>query len=180
MARYKEYCDVQSMMLPVRLADQLQPGTFEYTVSHLVDQEIDLSSFAARYSNDFTGAAAYDPAILLKVVLFAYSRGIIGSRRIARACEENVVFMALSGDSRPHFTTIAHFITTMDELIGRVFTDVLSVCYAEGLIGRKMFAVDGCKISSNCAKEWSGTKAELRKKATKIQESIRNLLRFLS
>jgi transposase len=176
MARYKERCDDQSLMVPIRFVDQLQPGTFEYTVSHLVDKEIDLSGFAARYNNDLSGAPAYDPRILLKVVLFAYSRGIIGSRRIARACEENVVFMALSGDSRPHFTTIAHFITTMDDLIGAVFTEVLSICYVEGLIGGKMFAVDGCKISSNCSKEWSGTKAQLRKKAAKIQESIDRLL----
>ena len=177
MARYKKYNKEQSLMVPVRLGDQLQPGTFEYTVSHLVDREIDLSGFAARYKNDLIGAPAYDPRILLKVVLFAYSRGILGSRRIAQACEENVVFMALGGDSRPHFTTIAHFITTMDDLIGAVFTDVLSICYTEGLIGGKMFAVDGCKISSNCSKEWSGTKAQLRKKAAKIQESIRKLLR---
>ena len=177
MARYRRRCDEQAVMLPVRLADQLQPGTFEHTVSHLVDHEIDVSVFDCRYRNDERGAPAYDPAVLLKVVLFAYSRGIIGSRRIAQACEENVVFMALSGDSRPHFTTIAEFISTMGEQIGDVFTDVLSVCYAAGLIGKRMFAVDGCKISSNCAKEWSGTRAELRKKAEKIEESIRALLR---
>ncbi len=139
-------------MLPVHLADQLQPGTFEHTIDYLVDNEIDLSAFDSRYDNDETGAPAYDPAILLKVVLFAYSRGITSSRRIARACEENVVFMALSADSRPHFTTIAEFVSSMSERVENVFTDVLSVCYTVGLIGKKMFAVDGCKISSNCAK----------------------------
>ncbi|HUW31931.1 MAG TPA: transposase, partial [Planctomycetota bacterium] len=141
-----------------------------------MDNEIDLSGFDARYGNDETGAPAYDPAVLLKVVLFAYSRGITSSRRIAQACEENVVFMALSADSRPHFTTIAEFITQMSNQITSVFTDVLSVCYTEGLIGKKMFAIDGCKISSNCSKEWSGSKAELRKKAEKIEESVKVLL----
>ena len=176
MARYREYSYEQSLMVPIRLADQVQPGTFEYTVNHLVDSEIDLSVFEGRYCNDETGAPAYDPAILLKIVLFAYSRGITSSRRMAVACEENVVFMALSADTRPHFTTIAEFISTMSDEIESVFTDVLSVCYAEGLIGKKMFAVDGCKISSNCSKEWSGTKAELRKKAVKIEGSVRELL----
>ena len=57
--------------------------------------------------------------------------------------------------------TIADFISTMGDLAVKVFTDVLIVCYAEGLIDRKMFAVDGCKISANCSKEWSGTKGEL-------------------
>jgi len=176
MPRYREYSYEQSLMLPVRLADQLQPGSFEYTVNYLVDNEIDLSVFESRYQNDETGAPAYDPAVLLKIVLFAYSRGITSSRRIARACEENVVFIALSADTRPHFTTIAEFISQMSDQISGVFTDVLSVCYAEGLIGKRMFAVDGCKISSNCSKEWSGTKAELRKKAVKIEKSVRQLV----
>ena len=80
MARYREYCYEQSLMVPIRLADQVQPGTFEYTVNYLVDNEIDLSVFEERYRNDETGAPAYDPAILLKVILFAYSRGITASR----------------------------------------------------------------------------------------------------
>jgi hypothetical protein len=67
----------------------------------------------------------------LKVILFAYSRGIISSRRIAQACEENVVFMALSADTRPHFTTIAEFISSMSEEITSVFRDILTVCFAE-------------------------------------------------
>ena len=58
-----------------------------------MDNEIDLSVFDSRYDNDEVGAPAYDPAVLLKVVLFAYSRGITSSRQIARACEENVVYM---------------------------------------------------------------------------------------
>ena len=176
MARYRDRSREQSYMLPVHLQEQLQPGTFEHTIDYLVDNEINLSVFDSRYDNDEVGAPAYDPAVLLKVVLFAYSRAITSSRQIARACEENVVFLALSADSRPHFTTIAEFISSMSTQIQGVFTDVLSVCYTEGLIGKKMFAVDGCKISSNCAKEWSGTRTELRKKAEKIEESVKMLL----
>ena len=176
MARYRDRSREQAFMLPVHLADQLQPGTFEHTIDYLVDNEIDLSVFEVRYDNDETGAPAYDPAVLLKVVLFAYSRGITSSRQIARACEENVVFMALSADSRPHFTTMAEFISSMSDQVESIFTDVLTVCYTEGMIGKTMFAVDGCKISSNCAKEWSGTKAELRKKAEKIEQSVKMLL----
>jgi len=62
-------------MLPVHLVDQLLPGTFEHSVDYLVDNEIDLGVFERRYDNDETGAPAYDPAVLLKVVLFAYSPG---------------------------------------------------------------------------------------------------------
>jgi transposase len=177
MAKYREYSYEQEMLLPVSLRRQIQPGTFEYTVNYVVDHEVDLRVFESRYRNDDTGAPAIDPAILLKVILLAYSRGIISSRRIAQACEENVLFMALAADIRPHFTTIAEFISSMGEQITSVFTDILAVCYSEGLIGKRMFAVDGCKISSNCAKEWSGTKKELLKKAQKIEESVRYLVK---
>mgnify|MGYP006289926631 CR=1 FL=1 len=113
MARFREYSQEQVMMLPVSLRRQLQPGSFEYAINQLVDHCLDRSVFEERYLNDETGAPAIDPAILLKIVLFAYSRGILSSRGIARACEENVVFIALSADTRPHFTTIAHFISSM-------------------------------------------------------------------
>ncbi len=96
MARYKDYSYDQGKFIPVNFHDQIQPGTFEYTVNYIVDNEIDLTIYEPRYINDETGAPAYDPAILLKIILFAYSRGIISSRKIARCCEENVLFMALS------------------------------------------------------------------------------------
>jgi transposase len=61
--------------------------------------------------NDLRGSTAYPPSMLLKVVLFAYSQGIVSSRIIERACRDHVTFMALSGDSAPHFTTIADFVS---------------------------------------------------------------------
>jgi len=176
MARYRPYVPEQDRFLPVSLSRQIQPGTFEYTLHHLIDTSVDLKVFECNYHNEENGARAIDPAILLKVVLLAYSRGILSSRRIAACCAENVLFMALSADTRPHFTTIAQFVSSMADQIMSVFRDVLTVCWTEGLIGKQMFAVDGCKIPSNCAKEWSGTRAELCKKAEKIEESVRALL----
>ena len=176
MAHYRDYSQEQARLLPISLQQQIQPGTIEHTINYLVDHEVDLHIFESQYHNDSTGAAAIHPAILLKVILFAYSRGITSSRRIAQCCEENALFMALAADTRPHFTTIAGFVASMSESITSVFRDILTVCYTEGLIGRSMFAVDGCKIASNCAKEWSGTKKELKKKAEKIEASVRLLL----
>ena len=79
MARYK-HIDTSPRFLAVDLERQLLPGTFEHAMNYLIDHEIDLSGFDARYKNDLTGASAYPPAMLLKVVLFAYSRGIVSSR----------------------------------------------------------------------------------------------------
>lgn len=176
MPKFKAYSTSQGIFTPIHLSHQIQPGTFEYTLHHIIDNLPDLSELENRYNNDETGAPAYDPRILLKIVLLGYSRGIISSRKIAQACVDNMVFRALSADTRPHFTTIANFISTMDKATIQIFRDVLVLCDERGLIGKEMFAVDGCKISSNASKEWSGTKAELTRKAEKMEKAIENLV----
>jgi transposase len=176
MARYKPYSYAQGKFISVYFEKQILPGTFEYSLNHIIDNELDLSIFDERYRNEETGATAYDPKILLKIILFAYSRGIVSSRRIAQACEENIIFMALSCDTKPHFTTIADFISTMDKEIIRFFREVLLVCDDLGLIGKEMFAIDGCKLPSNASKEWSGTRADFEKKAAKMERAIENIL----
>jgi len=109
MARYK-HVDTQPTFRPVELAAQLLPGTFEHALHHLLEHALDLTPFAARYRNDATGAPAYPPGMLLRGVRFACARGIVNSRAIARPGEEHVTFIALSGKSRLHFTTIAHVV----------------------------------------------------------------------
>ena len=136
MARYK-HIDTNPKFLPVDLARQLLPGTFEHAVHHLLEHTIDLSRFDARFRNDTNGAAAYPPAMLLKVVLVAYAHGIVGSRGIAAACRDHVMFIALCGDRAPHFTTIAHFVSTLGDDIAHVFAAVVAICDRQGLISRR-------------------------------------------
>jgi len=69
-------------LLPVSLEEQLMPGTLEFAIHALVETRMDMSIFDEKYKNDAVGRAAYDPKVLLKVVLFAYSRGIVSSRKI--------------------------------------------------------------------------------------------------
>jgi transposase len=177
VARYKHYDYSQGKFIPIQFDKQIVEGSFEHTLHYLIDNELDLSIFECRYENDKTGASAYDPAILLKIVLYAYSRGITSSRKIAQACEENIIFMALSADTRPHFTTIADFISSTDQEIMKIFLQVLFTCDEMGLIGKEMFAVDGCKMPSNASKEWSGTKEELLKKKEKMEKVLRHIIK---
>jgi transposase len=176
MPNYKPNSTSQGIFAPVHLSHQIQPCTFEYTLNHLVENVLDLSILDSRFKNDETGAPAYAPKILLKIVLFAYSRGIMTSRKIARACVENMVFVALSANSKPHYTTIANFISSIDNATLILFRNILLVCDENGLIGKEMFAVDGCKISSNASKEWSGTISELKKKAEKMEKAVELLV----
>ena len=176
MAKYKRYSYAQALLIPVNFQQQILPGSFEYALNHIVDNELDLSVFAPRYKNDSTGAPAYDPAIMLKIILYAYSRGITSSRRIEQLCDQNVVFIALSANTHPHFTTIADFIASMQDQIVPVFRDVLLYCQELGLIDKTMFAIDGCKLSSNASKEWSGTRQDYAKKIEKLEKTIKYIL----
>jgi len=176
MARYKPYDVNQVTLIPVSFPDQILPGSFEYALNEIVDKHIDLRPFETRYQNDETGCLAYDPAILLKIVLFGYYKGLISSRRLAEACERNVQFKALTADAQPHFTTIADFVATMHQEIAGVFRDILIYADGLGLIGKDTFAIDGCKLSSNASKEWSGTHDELKNKQQKYEAAAKKIV----
>ncbi len=176
MAKYKHYDYSQGKFIPISFDKQILPGTFEHTLHYIIDNEIDLSVFDLRYQNDEMGAPAYDPRVLLKIILYAYSKGITSSRKIAECCNENVIFMALSADTRPHFTTIADFISSQDQETVKLFLEVLLICDEMGLIGKEMFAVDGCKLPSNASKEWSGTKKDLQHKKEKMEKAINQII----
>ena len=176
MAKYKRYDYSQSMLIPVFFEEQLMPGTLEFAIHTLVETRMDMSIFDDNYANDETGRRAYDPKILLKVVLFAYSRGLISSRKIERACRENVTFMALSGNQRPDHSTIAAFVSCMKAEILPLFRDILLVCEQENLLGGTFFALDGLKLPGNASKRWSGTLSDISKKKDKIEQKVKRLL----
>jgi transposase len=175
MARYKAI-DTSPRFLAVDLEKQLLPGSFEHAVHHLLDHEFDLSLFDTRYRNDLSGACAYPPGMLLKVILCAYAQGVVSSRGIERLCREHVTFIALSGDSAPHFTTLAAFVSSLDEEVAQLFAQVLYLCDRQGLIGREMFAIDGVKLPSNASKAKSGTRADFAHQADKLEAAAKKML----
>jgi len=176
MAKFKPLNENQLIMLPISLQEQLVPGTLEHTISQVVENHIDLSVFDARYNNDETGASAIHPKILLKVILLAYARGMISSRQIERACQENIIFIALSYGYPPDHSTIAHFISSMQTEIQTLFSNVLLVCEELGLLDGTHFSLDGVKLSANVSKEWSGTIDELKHKRDKLQEKLQRVM----
>ncbi|WP_230969197.1 transposase [Nitrogeniibacter aestuarii] len=175
MAHFKTP-DYGLKMIPVDFSQQVLPGSIEFALCHLVDHELDLSGLRSGYRNDAGGASAFDPAVLLKIVLLGYSRGLVSSRAIASACVSNVLFMAVSGDSCPHFTTIAAFVSGLGEEVGRCFTQVLLVCDRQGLIGRELFAIDGVKLPSNASKAKSGKRSDFEREAAKMEAAVRQMM----
>jgi len=114
---------------------------------------------SVKRQGDGDGATAHAPAMLLRAVLLGYSQGLVSSRSIERACRDNVLFVAVTGDSKPHFTNIAAFVSRSRDAIATVFAQVLAILGKEGLSGREMFAIDGVKLPSNASKHRSGTRA---------------------
>jgi transposase len=176
MAKYKPCNENQLVMLPISLQDQLVEGTLEHTLNRLVENHIDLSVFDARYKNDEIGAAAIHPKILLKVILLAYARGMISSRQIERACLQNIIFIALSYGHAPDHSSIAAFISSMQNEIASIFSNILFVCDELGLLDGTHFSLDGVKLSANVSKEWSGTLEELKHKRDKLHEKLERVI----
>lgn len=177
MARFKPYDYSQGLIVPVNLEEQIEPGTFAYALHHLIEARYDDSFLAEEFSNDETGRPAYPPKLLLKAILFAYSQGILSSRKIERACKYNIRFMALLCGEGPDHSTIAEFIKKLGKHVERVFVDVLTVCHEEGLLEGTHFAVDGLKLPTDAAKEWSGTFDTLKRKRDKFRKKAAALMK---
>jgi transposase len=173
LARYQYDDDAQTVMVPVSLEQQLTPGTLELAIPIRVQRCLETSIFAGRYKNDDTGCPAYAPKVLLKVVLLAYARGLISSRKIEQACRENVTFMALACGMVPDHRTIAAFVSSLQEAIVSLCRDILLVCPEQGVLGGPHCALDGLKLSSHAAQEWGGTVADLRQKKAKWAEKVK-------
>lgn len=177
MARFKPYDYSQGLMVPVNLEEQIEPGTFLFALHHLIEARYDDTFLAEEFANDETGRPAYPPKLLLKAILFAYSQGILSSRKIERACKHNIRFMALLCGEGPDHSTIAEFIKKLGNHIEQVFVDVLTVCHEEGLLEGTHFAVDGLKLPTDAAKEWSGTFDTLKRKRDKFRKKAAALMK---
>jgi len=177
MPRFKSFNYSQMTMVPISLEKQIVEGTLEHTIHYMVERKMNTALFEDRFKNDDTGSPAYHPKVLLKVILLGYSRGLVSSREIEKACRENVVFMALAGEQHPDHSTIAQFVTSMKREIIQLFRDILMVCEEMQLLGGTHFSLDGLRLSSNASKEWSGTFKELRKKKAKLEKKLKEVVR---
>jgi transposase len=177
MARFKPYDYSQGLIVPVNLEEQIEPGTFEFALHHLIEARYDDSFLAEEFFNDATGRPAYPPKLMLKAILFAYSQGMLSSRKIERACKHNIRFMALLCGEGPDHSTIAEFIKKLGSHIEQVFVDVLTICHEEGLLEGTHFALDGLKLPTDAAKECSGTFDTLKRKRDKFRGKAAALMK---
>ncbi|TVZ39058.1 IS4 family transposase [Alteromonadaceae bacterium 2753L.S.0a.02] len=166
----------QSVFLDVNFLDVLGENTFEFCLYTLVTHTLSLEQFDRCYRNTSVGRKAYPPALLLRVIFYAYYRGMTSSRSIERACKTDLTFMALASGRAPHFTTIADFVSSHDEAMKSLFHKVLMICCKSGLVGKEHFAIDGCKLPSDASKQWSGKHADLKRKSQKLRKSAQEII----
>jgi len=176
MASFKQDNIRQQTLLNVDFLEVLGTNTYEFSLYQLLERKELLSAFIAQYKNHHSGRKAYHPALLLRIIFYAYYRGITSSRVIESLCRTDLKFIALAGGETPHFTTIANFVSAYPEAIADVFQKVLLVCDESGVIGKEHFAIDGCKLPSDASKRWSGTHKDLKKKAEKMRRSAQKII----
>src|SRR5918994_259978 len=145
-------CDrEQSFLMPPDVREWLPEGHLAWFVIDAV-AEMDLDAFYAAYRVDGRSRPAYDPAMMVALLLYAYARGIRSSRVIERACEEDVAFRVLAAQRRPDHATIARFVERHRDAIAGLFGEVLSLCAKQGLASVGVIAVDGTKLAGNASR----------------------------
>ncbi len=140
----------QVWLLPPSVHDFVPPGHPAHLVRDLVRAELDLSAILEPYERE--DRPPYHPAMMVALLLDAYTQGVYASRRIAKACEERLDVMAVTAIQRPDFRTISDFRKRHLEALAGLFVPVLRLCRAAGLIKLGHVALDGTKLAANASK----------------------------
>ena len=152
MAKTFKSWDVdQLVLLPPSVHELVPAGHLAHFVRDMVRDSLDLSAILKTYTED-RGFPPYDPTMMVALLLYAYSQGLYASRRIAKACEERVDFMAVTARQSPDFRTISDFRKRHLPALGGLFTQVLQLCQKAGLVSLGHVALDGTKIRANASK----------------------------
>jgi transposase len=150
----------QLLLMPPSVADWLPEGHLAWFVLDVVD-ELDLSTFLAGYRPDGRGGAAYHPAMMVALLVYAYSIGERSSRSIERRCTEDVAFRVVAANHQPDHATIARFRATHTEALAGLFGQALALCSRAGVLRPGLVAIDGTKLNANASKEANRTAAQL-------------------
>ena len=152
MAKVFRSWDVdQGWLLPPSVLEFVPPGHLAHFVRDTVREALDLSAILDSYTEE-RGFPPYHPGMMVALLLYGYSRGLYSSRQLARACEERVDVMAVTGLNRPDFRTIADFRKRHLAALADLFVQVLRLCRAAGLVQFGHVAVDGTKLKANASR----------------------------
>jgi transposase len=144
-----------------------------HLINDLVDQ-LDLRALEARYGN--LGQPAYHPRLMLKVILYGFTVGVFSSRKLQRACQENLAFKYLAGMETPVFRTFIEFRQRHRDDMKEVFVQTVKLACALGLARLGAVALDGCKVEANTSKHKAMSYGHMLKEEKRLKAEIEKLL----
>ena len=146
-------CDrEQAFLLPPSLRDWLAEDHLAWFVIDSVGR-MDLAAFYAAYRADGHGRAAYEPSVMVALVLYAYATNERSSRGIERRCRQDIAYRVITGNQTPDHATVARFIRRHQQSLNELFGAVLRLCARAGLVDSGIVAVDGTKLTANASSD---------------------------
>ena len=165
----------QAWLLPPSVHHFVPPGHLAHFVRDTVREGLDLSAITGVYKAA-QGQPPYHPGMLVALLLYGYSRGIYSSRQLARACEERVDVMAVTGLNRPDFRTISDFRKRHLAAISTLFVQVLRLCQVAGLVKLGHVAVDGTKLRANASRHKAMSYQHMVRQEPKLAAEVKSWL----
>lgn len=162
----------QEWLLPPSVHDFVPAGHPAHLVRELVRTELDLTAILAEYEREERGQPPYHPAMMVALLLYAYTQGVYPSRQIAKACEERLDVMAVTGMQRPDFRTISDFRRRHLEALAGLFTQVLGLCRQAGLVKLGHVALDGTKLKANASKHKAMSYRRMRRAEAELAAEV--------
>src|SRR5665647_2018784 len=166
----------QALLLPPSLHDWLPEGHLARFIADVIEQ-LDLGAVYQSYAGDGRGLAAYQPAMMVRVLLYGYCLGVVSSRKIERATYEDVAFRYLSADAHPDHDTIAAFRKRHLEALAGLFVQALRLCEKAGLVKLGHVAIDGTKIKANASKHKAMSYERMGETEQRLRQEVEELLR---
>jgi len=174
--RFRPYSPDQQLLLPPDLRDWVPEGHLSHYVSDVVDQ-LDLSAITGEYEKgDPRGGMPYDPAMMVKLLIYAYAIGMPSSRRIERATYDDVATRVLACDQHPDHDSIAAFRKRHLKALAKLFVQVLKLCQRAGLVKLGHVALDGTKIQANASKHKAMSYGRMPESERRLEREVRDLL----
>ncbi len=172
---FRPYDPDQALLLPPSLRDWVPEDHLAHFVSDAIDA-MDLSAFDARYGDEGPGNQAFDPRMMVKVLVYAYATGTFSSRRIAAKLHEDVAFRLLAADNYPAHRTISDFRQRHLPEFGDLFVQLVQMAREAGLVKLGTVAVDGSKVRANASKRKAMTYKRMKQEEKRLREEIRKLV----
>src|SRR5919197_2855324 len=146
-------CDrEQAFLMPPSLREWLPEDHLAWFVIEAVE-EVDLDEFYADYREDGHGRAAYEPSMMVALLLYAFATRVRSSRAIERHCRQDVAYRVITANRVPDHATIARFVCRHEAALGGLFGSVLGLCARAGLVATGVVAIDGTKLAANASRE---------------------------